>query len=88
VVIREMYLLQEANQMASGFYSVVMFTVYFSWSLCILELTSFHQTGYLHRITIEFITESAIMANARTVLIVLICKAVCSVPSRKECPKY
>jgi hypothetical protein len=46
VVIGEMHLSQEVSHMESGFYSVVMFTVYFLWSLFIFELTAFHQTVY------------------------------------------
>ena len=52
------------------------------------ELTAFHQTGYWHRITFEFITESAIMANTKTVLIAEICEAVCSLPSRVQYVLY
>jgi hypothetical protein len=39
MVIRETILSQEASRMESGFFSVVMFTVYFLWSLCVFELT-------------------------------------------------
>jgi hypothetical protein len=46
VVIGEMHLSQVASGMESGVYSVVMFTVYFLWSLYIFELTAFHQTVY------------------------------------------
>jgi len=88
VVIREMHLSVETSLRESGFYFVIMFTVNFLLSLCVFELTAFHQTRYRHRITIEFITESAIIAKARTVLIVDICEAVYSLPSRVKCPKY
>jgi hypothetical protein len=46
-----------------------------------LNWPAFHQTGHWQHITTEFITQSTIMANARTVLIVKSCKAVCSVRS-------
>ena len=52
------------------------------------NLTAFHQTGYGHGLTNESITESAIMGKARAVLIVEICKAVRSLPSGAEFPKY
>jgi len=41
-----MYLSEEAIRMESGFYSVVIFTVYFLCLLCVCELTAFRQTGY------------------------------------------
>jgi hypothetical protein len=71
----------------SGFYSVVMLTVYFLWSLCVFELTAFHTTLYWYRITTEFFTQSAVKANTQTVLIADICVAVCSISSRVQSPK-
>jgi hypothetical protein len=46
VVIREMHYPVGASRVESGFYSFVMFTVYFLWSLCVFQLTAFHRTGH------------------------------------------